>query len=122
MSLVTTERRRSYAAQRGVSQGASLTLVSMSGGYRASFECAQRAALVLGTRHLSGDTLLIPTEEMSQSLGKLEAHGFSIALVDTVTDEQGSRFVLVWRIVPRAEPVTVEMVDLNQGSLNLDDY
>ncbi len=103
MSLHTETSRRTYAAQRGVSQGAHITLFASSGGYTARFECATRAAGVLGSRHLSGDAkapvLLIPTEDLHRAITKL-AETFSIALVDTVTDDQGTRFVLVWRIMP----------------------
>jgi hypothetical protein len=128
MSLIPQETRRSYAAQRGVSQGASITLTSVSGGYQALLDCARKCALVLGTRHLDGERLLIPTEELHRSITKL-AETFSVALVDTTTDETGTRFVLVWKIQPRANGVVVPadeaatvQPDPNQGSLDLDEY
>lgn len=102
-SLLTQEMRRTYAAQRGVSQGAHITLAAVSGGWQARFECARRCAHVLGTRNLITDyeeTIIftIPMEEIHKSITKL-ADTFSVALVDSVIDEQGSRFVLVWKIV-----------------------
>jgi len=107
MSLLYDEMRSAYRAQRGVSQGASITLVSRSGGYSAFFDCAAKCSYVLGSRHLEdrGDAkqrlpvYTIPTEELHVSITKL-ADQFSVALVDLVTDEKGSRFVLVWKIVP----------------------
>lgn len=136
MSLLTQEMRRTYAAQRGVSQGASITLAAVSGGFQARFECARRCSEVLGNRNLietgydaAGPLLLIPTEEIHKSITKL-AETFSVALVDTVTDEQGSRFVLVWKIVPRGLPVAeiaeadaLALVDASQGTTDeLDEY
>lgn len=127
-SLVLTESRKSYAAQRGVSQGAAITLIAASGGYAARFECTIRAALVLGDRNLTNHgfpAMLIPTEDVHRAITKL-AQTFSVALVDTVTDEAGTRFVLVWKIVPRAEPVGLPeevTVDVSQGLLpTLDEY
>jgi hypothetical protein len=98
-SLFTQEMRRTYAAQRGVSQGASVTLAAVSGGWAARFECARRCAAILGTRNLENDVLLIPMEDIYKSILKL-SETLSVALVDTVTDDKGSRFVLVWKIVP----------------------
>lgn len=129
MSIVHTEARRTYAAQRGVSQGASITLVSVSGGYAARFECATRATKLLGDRNVQGGVMLIPTEDMQKALTKL-AESFSVALVDTTIDETGSRFVLVWLIRP-TQLVLADLpegfhpafvVDANQGSLDLDEY
>jgi hypothetical protein len=97
--LFTQEMRRTYAAQRGVSQGASVTLAAVSGGWAARFECARRCSAILGSRHLENDVLLIPMEDIHKSILKL-AESLSVALVDTVTDDKGSRFVLVWRIAP----------------------
>lgn len=102
-SLLTQEMRRTYAAQRGVSQGAHITLAASHSGYGARFECARRCVEVLGDRNLSdygaGPVFHIPTEDLHSSITKL-AETFSVALVDSVIDEQGSRFVLVWKIVP----------------------
>jgi hypothetical protein len=97
--LLTQEMRRTYAAQRGVSQGASVTLAAVSGGFAARFECARRCAAILRTRNLENDVLLIPMEDIHKSILKL-TETLSIALVDTMTDDKGSRFVLVWRITP----------------------
>lgn len=127
MSQVLDESRRSYATQRGVSQGASITLTAVSGGFQARFDCAKRAAAILGDRNLTDfatppeslPTLLIPTEELHRSITKL-AERYSVALVDTVTDANGTRFVLVWKILPRGAE--------NQGNsvkgeeVNLDEY
>lgn len=103
-SLLTQEMRRTYAAQRGVSQGAHITLAAVSGGWQARFECAQRAAGILGDRNLENNILHIPMQDAHSSITKL-AESFSVALVDTVTDEQGSRFVLVWKIAPTRLPI-----------------
>ena len=140
MSLLTNEMRSAYRAQRGVSQGAGITLVSRSGGYSASFDCAERCAKLLGTRSqnqllnwsLLGDSpplFLIPTQDLHTSITKLSEQ-FSVALVGLVTDdEKGSRFVLVWKIPSRAEstftpdPKTEEVVaDPNQETSDLDEY
>lgn len=109
-SLVIEETRRSYALQRGVSQGASITLIAKSGGYEARFDCARKCAATLGDRHLEDERYLIPTGELHRSITKL-AERYSVALLDTVTDEQGTRFVLVWKILPRVE-----------ATANLDEY
>lgn len=98
-SLLTQEMRRTYAAQRGVSQGAHITLAAVSGGWQARFECARRCVEVLGDRNMQDGLLTIPLQDAYRDLNKL-AEKFSIALVDVETDEQGSRFVLVWKIVP----------------------
>lgn len=115
MSQILSETRRTYAAQRGVSQGASITLFFSSGGFSARFECAKRAASVLGSRHYSDflhPHILIPTEELHKSIMRLSEE-FSIALVDTVTDEKGTRFVLVWKITPQGKKEEVAL-DLDQ--------
>lgn len=113
MPLLQEEMRRHYAAQRGVSQGAGVTLTAVSGGYEARFDCATRAAKVLGDRNLRDyagvPLLLIPTDELHAAITKL-SHTFSVALVDTTTDDTGTRFVLVWRIAPRV-PDTVPNLD-----------
>lgn len=132
MSLIQAETRRTYTAQRGVSQGASVTLVSVSGGYEARMNCATRCALVLGDRNLTKDfgfpSLFVPTEDICRALTAL-TETFSVALVDTVTDDAGTRFVLVWKINPRgsatsqpSDPVPAAEPDPNQGNLNLDEY
>lgn len=117
MSLILAEMRRTYAAQRGVSQGASVTLASVSGGFQARFDCATRCAAVLGTRNHDGTTLFVPMEDAHKSLSRL-AETLSVALVDTVTDEIGTRFVLVWRIT-QTRPV---LVVAPTASDNVDDY
>lgn len=120
MSLLLQEMRRTYAAQRGVSQGASITLAAVSGGFQARFECAEKCKSVLDSRWLSTlgiPVFSIPVEEVHRSITKL-AETFSVALVDTVTDETGTRFVLVWKIVPRA----VEMQVAVSTEENLDEY
>jgi hypothetical protein len=99
VGLLIQEMRRTYAAQRGVSLGASVTLAAVSGGWAARFECARRCSAILGTRNLENDVLLISMEDIHKSILKL-TETLSIALVDTVTDDKGSRFVLVWRIAP----------------------
>lgn len=131
-SLLTQEMRRTYAAQRGVSRGAHITLAAVSGGFCARYECAEKCAEVLDNRQFSTagfPTFFIPMEVAHKSITKL-AETFSVALVDTVTDEQGSRFVLVWKIVPRGLPVAeiteadaLALVDANQGTTDeLDEY
>lgn len=109
--------RRTYAAQRGVSQGASITLAAVSGGFCARYECAEKCAEVLDNRQFSTagfPTFFIPMEDAHKSITKL-AETFSVALVDTVTDEQGSRFVLVWKIVPNrvlvGAPIAADELD-----------
>jgi len=114
LSFVLEETRRSYALQRGVSQGASITLIAKSGGYEARFDCARKCAATLGDRHLEDGRYLIPTEELHRSITKL-AERYSVALLDTVTDEHTTRFVLVWKILPRG-PESVE------ATTNLDEY
>lgn len=108
--LLHQEMRRTYAAQRGVSQGASVTLAAVSGGFAARFDCARRCASILGSRNLENDVLLIPTEDAHKSIMKL-SETLSVALVDTVTDEGGTRFVLVWRIVPTKATVPTDELD-----------
>lgn len=135
-SLIAEEMRRSYLAQRGVSQGAGITLVLHSQEWRATHDCAKRCEMILGERWSydygpAGAVVIIPNEEMSRALAKL-AENFSIALVDTVTDDQGTRFVLIWKIpaVVRNEVgggfETALTPDPNQGLLpissDLDDY
>lgn len=136
-SLVTETMRRTYAAQRGVSQGAHITLTSTALGYQARFECAKRAVTVLGDRYLeehgrNGESiplLTIPLEEMHRAITKL-AESYSVALVDTVTDERGSRFVLVWKISPSKAVLPALLDDAmkefvahsNQGADPLDEY
>lgn len=120
MSLLLQEMRRTYAAQRGVSQGASITLAAVSGGFQARFECAKRCEQLLGNRGWQDEQrtlFLIPTPDLHSAITKL-AETFSVALVDTVTDETGTRFVLVWKIVPRA----VEMQVAVSAEENLDEY
>lgn len=119
MSLLLAEMRRTYVLQRGVSQGASITIAAVSGGFQARFECAQKAAQILGDRHLVGDVLTIPMEDSYRSLLKL-AESLSVALVDTVTDENGSRFVLVWKIQPKAEPLS--SIPKAEPEVNLDEF
>lgn len=119
MSLLTEESRRVYLAQRGVSQGASITLTAGSAGYSARHECALKCAEILGTRYFRDKPakLTIPTEELHRSITKL-AETHSVALVDTVTDDNGTRFVLVWRILP-TRSVAKELVAVTE---NVDDY
>jgi hypothetical protein len=110
--------RRTYAAQRGVSQGASVTLAAVFGSYQARFECAQRAAQVLGHGALQdGHFLFIATEDVYRTVTKL-TETLSVALVDTVTDDKGSRFVLVWRITPTRKEVEVSGAPTDE----LDEY
>jgi hypothetical protein len=111
--LLTQEMRRTYAAQRGVSQGASVTLAAVSGGFAARFECARRCSAILGTRNMENDVLLIPMEDIHKSILKL-TETLSVALVDTVTDENGTRFVLVWRITPTRKEVEVPTDELDE--------
>lgn len=113
MSAAVHETRRNYAAQRGVSQGAAITLVAISNGFQARFNCATRCAEILGHRNFddygSLPLFFIPMSDVYRSLIKL-SETLSIALVDTVTDDQGTRFALVWKIPARAKEI------------NLDDY
>jgi hypothetical protein len=112
--LVIQEMRRTYAAQRGVSQGASVTLAAVSGGFAARFECARRCEQVLGNRGWQDDShtiFLIPIQDLHSAIMKL-SETLSVALVDTVTDENGTRFVLVWRITPtKALPAPTDELD-----------
>lgn len=138
MSLLLQEMRRTYAAQRGVSQGASITLAAVSGGFQARFECAEKCEKLLGNRgwqDAARTLFLIPTPDLHSAITKL-AETFSVALVDTVTDECGSRFVLVWKIVPtkrelpvihsNGETITQETIDRalygEELEMNLDEY
>lgn len=115
-AAIDPDMRRGYTAQRGVSQGASITLLSVSGGYRARFECAARAAAIIGTRHQNDyGELLIPMDEVFRALGKL-SETCSVALLDTVTDQHGTRFALVW-LIAASKPLPA-----NQGPEDLDDY
>lgn len=113
MSALLDIKKQSYALQRSASQGAGLTLVSSCGCFVATFDCAKKASQVLGNRNLrdAGDgitesipTYSIPTEDLYASVVKLSAR-FSVALVEVVADEKGSRFVLLWKIP--AAPVKV---------------
>jgi hypothetical protein len=115
--LLTQEMRRTYAAQRGVSLGASVTLAAVSGGFAARFECARRCSAILGTRNLDNEILLIPMEDIHKSILKL-TETLSVALVDTVTDDKGTRFVLVWKITPTRKAVEVLAVPTDE----LDEY
>lgn len=119
-SLILDEMRRTYAAQRGVSQGASVTLTAVSGGFQARFDCARRCAAILGSRNLADNppSLLIPTDEVFVSVQKL-SQTLSVALVDTTTDETGTRFVLVWKILPKPDLVPVAAAT---EEYNLDEY
>lgn len=126
------EMRSAYRAQRGVSQDASITLVSRSGGFSASFGCADRCLELLPSNYFGiledASVYEIPTEELHASITKLSEQ-YSVALVDLVTDEKGSRFVLVWKIPARAgstpipDQKTEEVVaDPNQSTFDLDEY
>ncbi len=129
MSLHTEARMTTYRAQRAVSQGASITLVSGCGEYTASHECAQHCARLLGSRNLGDDGVYrIPIEDVHAACKKLSV-AFSVALVDLVTDDKGHRFVLVWKITPRpvetasaAEPATLNASNDDQGKMDLDEY
>jgi hypothetical protein len=114
--LVHQEMRRTYAAQRGVSQGASVTLAAVSGGFAARFECARRCEQVLGNRGWQDDSrtiFLIPTQDLHSAISAL-SETLSVALVDTVTDENGTRFVLVWRITPTRKEVMAVTDELDE--------
>lgn len=128
MSLLHDEMRSAYRAQRGVSQGAGITLVSRSCGFSAFFESATRCSQLLGNRQLENrgtdaEKLLvftIPTEDLHRSITKL-SEMFSVALVDLATDENGSRFVLIWKIPARAESINTEgLLDTRAYELNSD--
>lgn len=122
MSLILEEMRRAYVAQRGVSQGAGITLICRSGGWEARFDCAKRSALVLGER--GWPCYFIGNEEMARALSEL-TKSFSVALVDTVTDESGTRFVLIHKVMASAsKEVTEPLPDPAQEllSMNVDDY
>lgn len=130
MSLLHNEMRSAYRAQRGVSQGAGITLVSRSGGFSAFFECATRCSQLLGNRQLENrgsdsesiPVFTIPTQDLHRAITKL-SETISVALVDLATDETGSRFVLIWKIpakLPNAEGEITD--DPNQGKFNLDEY
>ena len=132
-SLIAEEMRRAYLAQRGVSQGAGITLVSVSQGWMGRLDCAKRVEMIFGNRFMNTSpdwpACYIPNEDMSRALAKL-AENFSIALVDTVTDDQGTRFVLIHKVPANAnKEVTADEIapDPNQGLLpiesdNIDDY
>lgn len=131
MSLLLQEMQRTYVAMRGVSQGASITLAAVSGGFQARFSCAEKAARVLGTKEFTDllhPLLHIPLEDAHKSIMRL-AETFSVALVDTVTDECGTRFVLVWKIMPRAAEMQVAInphdgfpEEPQRSTDNLDEY
>lgn len=117
MSQLLTQARRNYAVQRNVSQGSGITLLATSGGYAARFECAKRCAEILGERNYSDHghpVFFIPTEQLFRLLTKL-SETQSIALLDTVTNDNGTSFVLVWKIPARA-PVKAPV------EVNLDEY
>lgn len=114
MSPFYDTKRAGYRAQRSASQGASITLVSGCGEWKTSFDCATRAAAVLGNRELQdlGDGIFesipvmgIPTELLCVSLQKLTAR-YSVALVDLVCTENNSSFVLLWKIEQRVSPTS----------------
>ncbi len=115
-----------YRKQRSASRGASLTLVSGCGEWKASFDCATRAAGILGSRNLEnqGDGILesipvlsIPIETSYEAIHKLTAR-YSVALVDIVCRDAASTFVLLWKIEQR---VTAEETseDPNQEEMML---
>jgi len=122
-SLIAEEMRRAYLAQRGVSQGAGITLVSGCGGWMAKLDCAKRVELVFGNRYMNTSpdwpVCYIPNDEMARALAKL-TETFSVALVDTITDDQGTRFVLIYKLpaavkpcadAPTGEPADVATVE-----------
>lgn len=131
MSQVLDETRRSYAAQRIASRGAAITLCPKSAGYEARFDCATRAAEILGTRHLTDyatpperlPILTIPWDDTYKAIQKL-AERYSVALIETVTDEGGTRFVLVWKIDAHANEVVAPdtATEAIPAGDNLDDY
>lgn len=109
MSLFLEAKRDSYRAQRIASHGASVTLVASAGAYVAQFDCAHKVASVLGTREMTdlGDgvvQLAIPMDEVNRALVALSQR-YSVALVDTITDANGSRFVLVWTVGQNATQI-----------------
>ncbi len=109
MSTFLDTKRAGYRAQRSVSKGASITLVYGCGEFTTSFDCAQRAAGILGNRELRDDgdgiyesipVLSIPFETSYEAIHKLTAK-YSVALVDVVCSDKASTFVLLWKIEQR---------------------
>lgn len=127
MSQHSDLQRAKYTAARSVSRGADITLIN-NGSYRALFQCASKVATVLDPAALhewedgiydSCVTYDIPVADMFRSIEKLSGK-FSIALVDLAppTEQDRSRWVLVWRIDRRVELAPV----VSSGSTNVDDY
>lgn len=114
MNLFLQAKRASYRAIRAASHGASISLLYGLGGYKARFECAEKAEVVLGNRNSETvDEVLshyIPLPDMQKALEKLSQR-HSIALVDV----HEGMFVLVWRV--EAAVKGAELV-----SMNPDDY
>lgn len=100
-SLFLQTKHATYRAIRAASQGASISLVNGAGEYVAHGNCAISIATALGGKgtHLAeGWTeYRIPIEEMLSALMKL-SQKHSVALLDVVCGEEGSRFVCVWKI------------------------
>lgn len=100
-SLFLDAKQHTYRQLRAASQGASISLFHAAGEYVAMSNCAISVATVLGGKgtHLAeGWTeYRIPTDDMLSALMKL-SQKHSIALLDVVCGEEGSRFVCIWKI------------------------
>ncbi len=119
MSLFHNAKKSSYQSIRAASQGASISLFPARGAYAAMFGCATACARILGDRNLTTEDkiphYLFPKEDIYSALGRLSQH-YSVALLDTACDEQGPRFVLLWKL-----PCTGTKAP-EEASVNINDY
>lgn len=115
-SLFLESKQATYRSLRSVSQGASLSLLHGGDEYVSTFACATAIAAILGDRRLSVadgvPRFTIPLEEMPSALTKLSAK-HSVALLDVTCGDEGSRFVLVWKVPALVQP---------KQEINLDEY
>lgn len=123
-SLFLDTKLSTYRAVRAASQGASISLFHAAGEYVAMSHCAMSVASVLGgkgTHIADGWTeYRIPTAEMLSALMKL-SQKHSIALLNVVCGDEGSRFVLVWKI-PACAATEPEKISEPQPKDDLDGY
>lgn len=117
LSPFAQEAHRGYAAMRQAAPQATLHLLAGASYYMARFNCAKVCGSLLDSRRLQDHgegyfTYAIPMEEMHSALQRLSQQ-HSIALLDTMTDAAGTRFVCIWKIERAAAPAP---------STNVDDY
>lgn len=115
-SLFLESKQRTYRQIRAASQGASISLFHGCGEYVATFACATAIAAALGGGAVMEENVphyRIPLEEIQSALTKLSAK-HSVALLDVTCGDDGSRFVLVWKV----PAVLVQP----KPELNLDEY